>query len=100
MPLWLRRNNNTGTNSRTMQVTLANTVTGTIGSATQTLTTLPSSGSPALVNFVIPNPATATFPAGSAFRVTITQTRAERRGPHARSCIPSARRPAATAASC
>ena len=74
MPLWLRRNNNTGTNSRTVQVTLANTVTGTIGSATQTLTTLPSSGSPALVNFVIPNPTTATFPAGSAFRVTITQT--------------------------
>ena len=74
VPLWLRRNNNTGTNTRTVQVTLANTVTGTIGSATQTLTTLPSSGSPALVNFVIPNPATATFPAGSAFRVTITQT--------------------------
>ncbi|HUQ52844.1 MAG TPA: hypothetical protein VM692_11530, partial [Gammaproteobacteria bacterium] len=74
VPLWLRRNNNTGTNSRTVQVTLANTVTGTIGSATQTLTTLPSAGSPALVNFVLPNPAAATFPAGSAFRVTITQT--------------------------
>jgi uncharacterized repeat protein (TIGR01451 family) len=74
VPLWLRRNNNTGANSRTIQVTLANTVTGTIGTATQTLTTLPSSGSPALVNFVVPNAATATYPAGSAFRVTITQT--------------------------
>ena len=74
VPLWLRRNDNTGTNSRTIQVTLANTTTGTIGSATQTLTTLPSSGSPTLINFVIPNPTTATYPAGSAFRVTITQT--------------------------
>ena len=75
VPLWLRRNSNTGANSRTLQVTLANTSTGTIGSSTQTLTTLPSSGSPALVNFVIPNPAAATtFPVGSAFRITITQT--------------------------
>jgi uncharacterized repeat protein (TIGR01451 family) len=74
VPLWLRRNSNAGANSRTLQVTLANTVTGGIGSATQTLTTLPSSGSPALVNFVIPNPAAATYPVGSAFRVTITQT--------------------------
>ena len=75
VPLWLRRNSNTGANSRTLQVTLANTSTGTIGSSTQTLTTLPSSGSPALVNFVIPNPTAATiFPIGSAFRITITQT--------------------------
>ena len=74
VPLWLRRNNNTGTNSRTIQVTLANTTTGTIGGATQTLTTLPSSGNPLLVNFVITNPTTVTYPAGSAFRVTITQT--------------------------
>jgi hypothetical protein len=74
VPLWLRRNSNGGPNSRTVQVTLANTVTGPIGSATQTLTGLPSSGSPALVNFVIANPASATFPAGSAFRVTIAQT--------------------------
>ena len=74
VPLWLRRNNNTGTNSRTLQLTLANTSTGTIGTATQTLTTLPSAGSPALVNFVIPNPTAATFPPGSAFRITIAQT--------------------------
>jgi len=74
VPLWLRRNNNTGSSSRTVQVTLASTSTGTIGTATQTLTALPSSGSPALVNFVIPNATAATFPVGSAFRVTITQT--------------------------
>jgi hypothetical protein len=74
VPLWLRRESNTGSNSRTVQVTLANTVTGTIGSATQTLTTLPGAGSPAAVTFVIPNAATVTYPAGSAFRVTITQT--------------------------
>ncbi|HEY9181935.1 MAG TPA: hypothetical protein VIQ99_01970, partial [Gammaproteobacteria bacterium] len=74
VPLWLRRNNNTGANTRTIQVTLANTATGTIGTAAQTLTTLPSAGSPQLVNFVVPNPAATTFPAGSAFRVTVTQT--------------------------
>jgi uncharacterized repeat protein (TIGR01451 family) len=74
VPLWLRRNNNAGGNSRTIQVTLANTVTGVIGTATQTLTTLPSAGAPALVNFVIPNAAAATFPLGSAFRLTVAQT--------------------------
>ena len=73
VPLWLRRNGTGTPNTRTIQVTLANTVTGTVGSATQTLT-LPTSGNPQLVNFVIPNPITATYPAGSAFRVTITQT--------------------------
>jgi uncharacterized repeat protein (TIGR01451 family) len=70
-PLWLRRDGPGGT--RTVQVTLANTFTGTIGSATQTLT-LPASGAPVLATFVIANPAAATFPAGSAFRVTIAQT--------------------------
>jgi uncharacterized repeat protein (TIGR01451 family) len=74
VPLWLRRNSGAGANTRTLQVTLANTSTGTVGSATQTLTTLPSAGSPALVNFVIPNSVARTFPAGSAFRLTITQT--------------------------
>jgi uncharacterized repeat protein (TIGR01451 family) len=73
-PLWLRRESNSGSSSRTVQVTLSNTVTGTIGSATQTLTTLNGTGSPMLVTFVIPNPVTATYPAGSAFRVTIAQT--------------------------
>ena len=81
VPLWLRRNSNTGTNSRTLQVTLANTSTGTIGSATQTLTTLPSSGSPALVNFVIPNPTAATFPRWLGVSRHDHADRAERRGP-------------------
>ncbi len=45
VPLWLRRKSTTpARTARTVQVTLANTVTGTIGSATQTLTTLPSLG--------------------------------------------------------
>jgi uncharacterized repeat protein (TIGR01451 family) len=73
-PLWLRRESNSGTNSRTVQVTLSNTVTGTIGTVSQVLTTLNGTGSPTLVTFVIPNPTTATYPAGSAFRVTIEQT--------------------------
>jgi hypothetical protein len=38
------------------------------------LTLPPSPGTPLLVTFVIANPTTVTFPAGSAFRVTITQT--------------------------
>jgi uncharacterized repeat protein (TIGR01451 family) len=74
VPLWLRRNSGGGPNTRTVQVTLANTSTGTINSATQTLTSLPSAGQPALVNFVIPNSVARTFPVGSAFRLTITQT--------------------------
>jgi uncharacterized repeat protein (TIGR01451 family) len=71
VPLWLRRNG--GGPTRTVQVTLTNTATGSLGSATQTLT-LPASPTPTLHLFVIPNPTTATFPAGSAFRLTITQT--------------------------
>jgi trimeric autotransporter adhesin len=73
VPLWLRRAG--GDQTRTLQVTLANTVTGVIGSATQTLD-LPvaPTPTPGFATFVIPNPASATFPAGSAFRVTLTQT--------------------------
>jgi uncharacterized repeat protein (TIGR01451 family) len=74
VPLWLRRGANTGSNTRTLQVTFANSSTGAIGSATQTLTTLPGAGSPLLVTFVIPNAATRTFPAGSSFSLTIAQT--------------------------
>jgi uncharacterized repeat protein (TIGR01451 family) len=70
VPLWLRRSGPGAT--RTVQVTLANTVTGVIGSATQTLT-LPASGAPILASFVIAKPTAATFPAASAFRVTVTQ---------------------------
>lgn len=74
VPLWLRRNSTAGTNSRTLLVTLANSSSGVIGAATQTLTTLPGTGSPALVNFVIPNAIARTFPAGSTFSLTVTQT--------------------------
>ena len=71
IPLYLLRVGSGAT--RTIQVTLANTVTGTIGSTTQTLT-LNTAAPPQLANFVIANPPTVTFPAGSAFRLTITQT--------------------------
>lgn len=74
VPLWLRRSSSSGSSSRTVQVTLANTITGAIGTAAQTLTNLPASGTPVLVNFAIPKPATVTYPAGSAFRLTIAQT--------------------------
>jgi hypothetical protein len=56
-----------------VQVTLANSVTGTIGTATQTLT-LPNTGAPVAATFVLPNPVARTFAVGSTFRVTITQT--------------------------
>lgn len=69
VPLWLRRNN--GGTTRNVQVTLANTVTGTIGSATLNPTL--QTGTSTLVTFSVANPPTVTFPAGSAFRVTITQ---------------------------
>lgn len=71
VPLYLLRVGAGAT--RTLQVTLSNTVTGTIGSATQTIT-LNTAAPPQLATFVIANPPTVTFPAGSAFRVTITQT--------------------------
>ena len=72
VPLWLRRNG--GGAPRSVQITLANTAAGTIGTATQNNLALPPNGAPVLVTFVIPNPPTVTFPAGSAFSVTITQT--------------------------
>jgi uncharacterized repeat protein (TIGR01451 family) len=70
VPLYLMRTNNSG-NTRSLQVTLANTVTGTIGTTTQNNLPLPQSGAPLLVTFVIANPATLTFPVGSAFRLTV-----------------------------
>jgi len=69
VPLWLRRN--AGGTTRNVQVTLANTVTGTIGSATLNPTL--QTGTSTLVPFSIANPLTRTFPAGSAFQLTITQ---------------------------
>jgi uncharacterized repeat protein (TIGR01451 family) len=71
VPLWLRRSGAGAT--RTVQVTLANSATGVIGSTTQNLA-LPAAGAPVLANFVIANPPTTTFPAGSTFAITITQT--------------------------
>ena len=71
VPLWLRR---TGTdNTRTIVVTLANSATGAIGAATQTVT-VPNSGSPVLSTFVIANAVARIFPVGSTFSVTLTQT--------------------------
>jgi uncharacterized repeat protein (TIGR01451 family) len=71
VPLYLLRVGAGAT--RTLQVTLSNTVTGAIGSATQTIP-LNTAAPPQLATFVIPNAPTVTFPTGSAFRVTITQT--------------------------
>ena len=76
VPLWLRRNNNSGQASRTVTVTLANTSVATpIGTQTLTFGSLPANGAPALVNFSIPNPTAATFPGGSTFRTTIAANR-------------------------
>jgi uncharacterized repeat protein (TIGR01451 family) len=71
VPLWLRRSGAGAT--RTVQVTLSNSATGVIGSTTQNLA-LPGAGAPVLANFVVANPLTTVFPAGSTFAVTITQT--------------------------
>lgn len=71
IPLWLRRAGGGGGN-RTLQVTLANSATGTIGSTTQTISP-PSGGTPALFTFVVNNPVATTFPAGSSFTLTIAQ---------------------------
>jgi hypothetical protein len=73
VPLWLRRNVPNGPSGRTLTVTLANSAVGAIGSATQTLTP-PGNGNPALATFVIGNPVTQTFPAGSSFSLTISQS--------------------------
>jgi uncharacterized repeat protein (TIGR01451 family) len=70
VPLWLARSG-TGT-TRTVVVTLANSATGTIGTATQTVTL--NTGSPLLSTFVIANATTRTFPVGSTFSVSLTQT--------------------------
>jgi uncharacterized repeat protein (TIGR01451 family) len=72
VPLWLRRSGSGGSN-RTITVTLANSVTGVVGAATRTLG-LPAGATPGLFTFTIANPATASFPAGSSFRLTVAQT--------------------------
>jgi uncharacterized repeat protein (TIGR01451 family) len=70
--LWLRRSGGGGA-SRTVAVTLANSATGVIGAATQTITP-PAGGTPALFTFTLPNPGAQTFPAGSVFTLSVAQT--------------------------
>ncbi len=100
VPLWLRRNNNTGTNSRTLQLTLANTSTGTIGSATQTLTTLPSVGLAGARELRDSEPHGGDVPGGLGVSPHDHADRTQRSPAARRSFIPSARRPATTVASC
>jgi uncharacterized repeat protein (TIGR01451 family) len=69
--LWLRAAG--GGSTRTVVVTLANSVTGVIGSDSEALT-LPTSGAQTERTFTIPNAAALTFPAGSTFTLTIRQT--------------------------
>lgn len=74
VPLWLSRTGS-GT-SRALQLTLANSATGTIGTTTVTVTGVPNNttgaGYPA--SFVLPNTTPRTYPAGSAFTLRIQQT--------------------------
>jgi uncharacterized repeat protein (TIGR01451 family) len=69
--LYLSRN---GAGSRTLAVTLANAGAGFSSSVTQTVTLTTSTTTPTLVTFVIPNTVARTFPAGSAFTLTVAQT--------------------------
>jgi uncharacterized repeat protein (TIGR01451 family) len=70
--VWLSRAGS-GTSSRTVTVTLANSVTGTIGTSAQTITP-PNSTTPREFQFVIPNSIVRTFPAGSVITATVQQT--------------------------
>jgi uncharacterized repeat protein (TIGR01451 family) len=70
--LWLRRTGNN--NSRTLVVTLSNSVTGVIGSSTQTLTLPSGANPPQEFLFTIPNNIVRSFPAGSALTLDIAQT--------------------------
>lgn len=54
-------------------MTFANTATGTIDSVTQTFGLPNNSPNGALRTFLINVPATVTYPAGSAFTVTVAQ---------------------------
>ena len=70
--LWLRRTGGGGGN-RNLTVTLANSATGQVGSASLRVSP-PAGSSPALFTFLIPNPGDRTFPAGSAITLTVAQT--------------------------
>jgi trimeric autotransporter adhesin len=62
-----------GNGNRTLKVDLTNSVSGLVGTQTQTVS-LPTGATPALVLFSIPNPIAQTFLTGSAFTLSITQT--------------------------
>ncbi len=70
--IWMSRTGGGG-NNRTITVTFANTATGTIDSVTQTFGLPNNSPNGALRTFLINVPATVTYPAGSAFTVTVAQ---------------------------
>lgn len=72
IPLWLTRSGGGGGN-RTVQVTLANSVTGTIGTASRTISP-PTGTTPGEFVFVVANAAATPFPAGSSFTLTIRVT--------------------------
>ena len=93
VPLCLARSGTGAT--RTVVVTLANSATGTIGTATQTVAL--NTGSPLPSTFVIANATARTFPVGSTFSVSLTQT-SPNVASHGRCCIPWVLRPATTAA--
>lgn len=74
VPLWLSRSG-TGT-SRTLQLTFANSATGTIGTTTVAVSGVPNntSGAAYPTQFVLPNATSRTYPAGSVFTLRIQQT--------------------------
>lgn len=72
--LWISRSSG-GTSNRTLAVTLANSITGPVGTTTQSVsgvTTNPAAPQQLLVT--IPNAVARTFPAGSTLTLTIAQT--------------------------
>lgn len=72
--LWLSRTSGGFWQGRNITVTLANSVAGTIGTISQSMSVPRSPAPPALYTFVVPNPAAATYPAGSTFSLTVTRT--------------------------
>jgi uncharacterized repeat protein (TIGR01451 family)/fimbrial isopeptide formation D2 family protein len=71
VPLYLLRSGAGAT--RTIQVTLAASGVGTIGTATQTIT-LATNGAPTLATFVVNNAVTRTLAVGATVSLTVTQT--------------------------
>lgn len=76
VPLWLSRNN-TGSNTRVLQFTFSNSVTGAIGAPVSvSFGSLPNNtvGSGFPTQVTLNNPTLRTFPAGSTFSLRIVQT--------------------------